>query len=289
MRITLGEVRRLVHEAVKYDFAVAEAKAREQLEEVERLARRLPLLKKIKLTLAYASSAMVRSGKQRDKDGHDVSPRDLASIHAVLTKDPEAMALWHTGPLQEDEYGPWFQVARMDELKANKSKKEKEAAAGRRHVATALDVRTLDMLPQTKFTRNQLYRAAQAAGHRLYDTSSSGLIWDATSPRDATWEFTNTYRWAQKMLDIIDDDVLDYGTFQPPDFSYVFFPSRPGAGLDVGEKMHFVRDRAKMTDVDGNIYLVDNISGTAFSVIKPTLTNKREYLATVAKALEKNK
>jgi len=286
MRITLGRIRRLVQEAVKHDFAAAERRMKAQMDAVENIARRFPLLRKIRLALAYASWSRVRPGRQHDADGATVSPAEHARIHDFLVSDPEAASTWRIGPLQHDDSGPWFQAARMEEIRDAEKKQERQRASAARGAQASLDVRALDVLPATKFTKRQLYVAAESAGHELYDDSASSLIWDARSPSEAKLERTNTYRWARRYAGIVGEDALDYETFQPPDFSYVFFPSRPGAGLDVGEKAHFIRDRKKMADADGNIYLVDNISGTAISVIKPTLTTRQEYTAVVTKTLK---
>lgn len=122
----------------------------------------------------------------------------------------------------------------------------------------------LNVQPKTTHKKLNLINAAKLTGHNLFDGHKSGLVWLATSNDDVRVIKTNTFKMLNNESGDIDQLLI--GTF-----SYVFFPSRPGQGIDASDELNLITDANKCVDVDGIIYVASNEYETQILVINPTV------------------
>lgn len=140
---------------------------------------------------------------------------------------------------------------------------------------------------QTSYAKKQLYSAALQAGHALFDSHLSGLIWSSESIKSARIVLTTVHEIARNLARDVGDDALEPWASIVGTFEFIFFPSRPGEGIDASDELDWAKDAPKMTDVDGNIYSCLNEFNTVIFVVKPSVTTREEFTNIVADELAK--
>lgn len=208
--------------------------------------------------------------------GRNLTVSQTKTLHAELSR-ASSSGLWKVEPLK-DMWGDGtltFVVTTFEERRRTRkpSKSTKK-----------LNVASLDVLPTTTFTKHQLYNAAKLAGERLY--ADQEFVWGSKSHREAGFQEINTYRLIKEHAETLGEDARDVVMFVVPTFSYAFFPSRPGEGIDTAESMSLVLDWRRLVDSDGNVYLVDNTGRTEISVVLPTVKTRAVYDVVVEAVLK---
>ncbi len=130
-----------------------------------------------------------------------------------------------------------------------------------------------DSLPTKKYSDKELYAIAKKAGHQLYDSHGTGLIWHNAGNKVI---YTNTTRQLKEQIDAVGNDVKDPKNFVVSTFEYSFKPSS-GKGRDSSDSDSMFSDFDKMKDADGYVYLCDNTDGAQIRVMKQTIKSKADY------------
>lgn len=205
--------------------------------------------------------------------------QDFKKFYDIIASEPDLKLMWDAGPIGKTDFT--LHSRAMPETHDEKRNSKKKSSTSKK-----IDMSNYDVDPTTEFSKKQLYDAAKATGHALFDDHRSGLVWGSKSVKDVKFVMTNTLNMLKQEVDGRDDEMLDVSSFGPSTFEFVFFPSRPGEGVDASDDLNYVVDREQLSDDDELIYVCDNTDQTTIYVIMPTIKYEETYASIVEDLLD---